>query len=91
MHADVSVDDPVIIDVDLPIVVEIAIEPHIRAEVYVPVDTTVVVDVELSVEVRVPAVGELDQDARPVDGLPVPQRGVRALDADNRADAAGGG
>src|SRR4051812_27513558 len=50
LDADVEVDDAVVVHVDLPVVVEVAVVPAGGAEVHVEVDSAVIIDVDLAVE-----------------------------------------
>src|SRR5262249_42469490 len=92
--ADVEVDDAVIVDVDLPVVVEVAVEPARDPERRAGVDVAVVVDVDLAVEVRVAAVGVHDQGLRAGNSLPGPDGGGggggEAFDFGCLGDADGG-
>src|SRR5947208_10180514 len=78
LDADVEIDDPVIVDVDLAVEVEVAIEPPGRAQRDVEIDPPVVVDVDPAVEVGIAAVGQLDEDGAGVDGLAFPEFGLHA-------------
>src|SRR5262249_19821774 len=74
--AHVAVENDVIVDVDLAVGVEIAVEPAAQGRCDALVDVGVVVDVQLSVEVGVAAVGEFDADRAGVDGDVFEDRGV---------------
>src|SRR5262249_11651935 len=68
LDADVEVDDAVIVDVDLPVVIEVAVVPAARPQRGVEIDSTVVVDVDLSVERGVAGVGVHNQGVGGGDG-----------------------
>src|SRR5439155_17366940 len=76
LDADVEVDDPVVVDVDLAVVVEIAVGPTGDAERHGEVDAAVVVDVDLAVEIRVPAVGVHHQRVAAGNRLSRPDGGI---------------
>src|SRR5204863_9896015 len=83
----------VVIDVDRPVVVEVAVEPASGAQWDVEIDSAVVVDVDFAVEVGVAAVGVHDQRVAAVDGLAGPGGGFtgrNAFDLLRGGDAGGG-
>src|SRR5439155_3688657 len=73
-------DDSVVVDVDLAIVIEVAIGPTGDSERYREVDPAVVVDVDLAVQIGVAAVGVHDQRVGPADGLSRPDGGRGAAE-----------
>src|SRR5207247_9868903 len=76
LNPHVEVDDPVVVDVDLAVVVEIPVGPTGHAQAYVEIDLAVVVDVDLTVKIRVAAVGVHHQRIGSRDGLTRPDGGV---------------
>src|SRR5439155_5163277 len=96
LHGDVEVDDSVVIDVDFPVIIQVAVEPAGGCERDVEIDSPVVVDVDVPGEVGVAGVGEFDQDGRAVDGLAVEDAAgvaetLRGLGDAQRGQAAAGG
>src|SRR5439155_7068986 len=61
LNADIEIDDAVIVDVDLPVIIKVAVAPSGDSQRHGEVDAPVVVDVYLAVEIRVPAVRVHDQ------------------------------
>src|SRR5206468_3144486 len=73
--------DAVVVDVDLSVVVEVAVDPTRQADGDAGINVAVVVDVDLTVEIRVSAVGVHDQRVASGDGLSVPDGGRARGDA----------
>src|SRR5205823_12260621 len=78
LNAYVEIDDPVVRDIDFPVVIEVSVEPPAHSERDVEVDAPVVADVDFPVEIGVPAVSVFHENARGVDSLSRPQRRLRA-------------
>src|SRR5207249_2600694 len=99
-NPDVEVNDAVVVDVDLPVVIEIPVGPAGHTEADVEVDLAVVVDVDLAVQIGVAAVRVHHQGIAACDGPSGPHGGIaragqvlRLLtggDADGGEAAAGG-
>jgi hypothetical protein len=66
LYPNVRVDDRIIIDVDFPVIIEVAVEPAARACSDVQIDAAAVVDVQLPVEIGVAGVGVHDETSEPV-------------------------
>src|SRR5437016_855908 len=78
-----KIDDAVVIDIELAVVVEIAVVPAAdAAERDVEIDLPVVVDVDLAVEGGVAGPGVFDDDGGGVDGFVVEQGGLHVADAE---------
>src|SRR5439155_12544987 len=92
LNSDVEVDDPVIVDVDFSVVVEIPVEPAGCSQGRVEIDPAVVIHVDLPVQVCVAAIGVHDQRVAAGDGLAGPGGGFGggdAFDLRSRRDAKG--
>src|SRR5207249_896792 len=80
-------DDPVVVDGQLAVVVEVAVDPALRLERVVEVDFPIVVDGQLAVEVGVAAVGVLHDHGGGGDGFAVEGAGLGA----GQVEGVGGG
>src|SRR5258705_317921 len=62
LNAEGEIDDAVVVDVDLPVVVEVAVEPAVGIQIHVEIDPAVIIDVDLPIEICVGGPGVFDDD-----------------------------